>query len=205
MMPSVVVTVEAAGERTPDVQLSIDGKRYPNDSTPIEIDPGGHKISVSARGFKDEARVVSVGTREKRRPVKIVLTSVELTPKAAVPSTTREQPASATAPVPTASWIAFAAGAVGLAVGVVFTAAAIAEKAKCTETACTGTTPNENKAALKTSTIGLAAGYGTAILGGGIGLAIWFESPRTDPTPTTAFARTTPSINGAGVGVAARF
>lgn len=210
LIPTMVVAVtDEHGLDVKSVNLVVDGTArasgvYRADGSRVELDPGEHKLFVAAIGYRTEYATVTVRPGERTRLALVLTALAPLAPK-------REREAeSGGRPIPTASLIAFGGGAVGLLAGVVLTVVALGEKSKCSANACVGTNPTANESALEKETIGLTLGYATAVVGAGLGLALWLHDTKKDPAPTnlgppSARARVMPLLGAGWLGVAASF
>ncbi len=107
-----------------------------------------------------------------------------------------------TSHTPTAAYVAFGAGAVGLVIGVVFTVVAVSEKGQCTQNTCQpGVDPTANGNAVTRDTIIAGVGYGTALLGAGLGV-IFLSSAHAQ---ATSGVHVTPAVGLGWAGVQGRF
>lgn len=117
-IPSLVVRVVDGndGDLT-DATVFLDERAVPLDGRSVELDPGKHRLRVSRSGSKSSESELIAAQGEKDRRVLVRLASDAPLVTPAVPPSAKladPSPPSSSSRVPTASWIAWGIGAVGL-------------------------------------------------------------------------------------------
>lgn len=154
----------------------------------LPADPGVHKLTVSAPGFKAREQVVEIGAEHDDKTVTIAPLAKDDAPPPPPPttvSTTTDKPKSGNGTLKTASYIVGGVGVAGLVLGTVtgIVAASKHSDANCTNDLCktSADTDKENSAhsMATVSTIGFVAGG--VLLAGGVVLNIlsWGPSNKT--------------------------
>lgn len=204
-IPSLIFDVkDPAGNDVTGVRVTVDGEPLPNEvnGTPVEIDPGQHKLTFEAPDLPPAHKTVIVAERDKGRRVRVVLgTSTRSAAPATAtppdsghaapepsepPSRTTERTASDGSGARTFGVVLLGAGAVGLVAGGVFGVLSKSTYDHALQTEC-GNDPSGCSGAGKqdgqtahtqalVSTVAFAVG-GAAALGGAI---LFFTAPKGD-------------------------
>lgn len=167
-IPSIVIAARGSqGEDIGDARVLIDGELRAErlDGKAIPLDPGSHRVRVERRGSSPVEVEILVRVGERNRAVRVALAD----PPPPVPGPAPERPPSAGSPMLTSkvpAIAAFAIGGVGVSVGAVAGALALANKLDLDEACPTQDTCDPSRAgqiaAMKTqstvSTIGFAVG-----------------------------------------------
>ena len=198
-----------------DVAVTIDGQPVPTAALGEKraVDPGSHKISVTAAGYKPVE--VTKETAEGQPPPTVEVT-LEKDPNAGAgdPSKTagtnepiRAEASTKGASQKTYAYIAFGVGGAGLLVGAITGAIALGKHSDLKEACSTGTCPADQKSQLDSyhtmgtlSTVGFIVGA----VGVGAGAVLFLTAPKeTKPPETTGWIR--PYIGFGTAGATGRF
>jgi hypothetical protein len=184
----------------PDASVTIDDASV---SDEVELDPGAHVVRVEAAGFAPSRREIRVvaGERDALR--------VELEREANAAAVVAAPAEPTSGPTRWPIYASFAVGAVGLGVGAVFGALAIAEtssaKGSCVNDTCRASVGDEIATAQRNGNVSTAA----FVVGGAFvatGAVLFFVLPRkTYAAGDAATGAITPYVSPRGVGVAGSF
>jgi hypothetical protein len=206
---SVRVKVQGVDANTePSVQ--VDGAAIPASAAqlPRKINPGKHKITVTAPGFQQAAREVTV---EEGKTVEVPIDLVRESSKAGVsnaPSSTSRSPeqpgpAAAISPdapkqgrrgLPTLAYVGFGVGAAGLVTGTITGLLAISKHSSIQKEFCDGTNncSVEAQSSLDSghtvATVSTIA-FSVAALGIVTGVTAWLAAPKRIEAPKAASVR----------------
>lgn len=191
IQPTLILEAkDTAGNDLSAVEVVMDGKLLAQklDGNAIPVDPGEHRFVFDAAGFSSLEKSVVVRVAEKDRVVRALLTArpAEAPPKPTVVEVPGPAPAPPVLP-PEASppahglgasaWTSFVVGGAGLVAGGVLTVLWAQAKqggdAACgTPGSCDPTTADQWESKQRSYTIGLAIGFGVAVVGAGMGVLL---------------------------------
>lgn len=190
------------------LEIKLDAAKIPLAMTgsPFPADPGVHKLTVSAAGYKSRETVVEIGADHDEKKVTIAPLEKEDAPaqkpvSAAAAPATAETTRTVNPTLRTTSYILGGAGIVGLGVGVVtgIIASSKHNDANCNGDVCPNAdaTDKENsaRAIANVSTVGFIAGG--VLLAGGVVLYL-FSSSSPKTTGSTASVSLVPSVSPQG-------
>jgi len=215
-IPSIEVSV--VGARSDAARVTIDGEALPPAAAtlPHKVDPGKHTVVVSAAGFADAAREVTIGEGAN---AKVTLTMTPSTaPSERAPPTSAGSlrgttpsapPNDARGGTPAWAYAGFAVGGVGLAVGAVSGLMSLSKassaKTHCTGDHCAPDAKDDISSSKTTATISnIAFGAGAAgIVVGVIGVATSGETSRKETR--AAAVHVVPFIGAGEAGVRGSF
>ena len=190
ILPTLIFEAkDAAGNDLGTVRVVMDGKTLVErlDGNSIPVDPGEHHFVFESGAFSSLEKSVVVRVAEKDRVVHVTLAArpAEPPPKPAVVEPPVPVPAPPPAPLPPppsrglpgSAWASFGVGAAGLVAGGVLTllwaqAKQSGDAACGVSGSCDGPTARGWESKQRDLTIGLAIGFGIAVVGAGVGLLL---------------------------------
>jgi len=187
---------DAGGAALTAVTVTLDGAPFADhlDGTALPIDPGEHKLNFQAAGMTPLDQTIVAKAGEKNRHEAIVLSAAAPVPPPPLvppqpPPTPPESAHGSMGSVP--AFVVLGVGGAGLVAGGIFTGLWASAKhggdAACVPSCDPSTaTMWENKQ--KTDTIGMAIGYGVAVVGGGVGAWLLLSQPKS-PAAAGVFPR----------------
>lgn len=177
--------------------VRIQGELSPAASTePRPLNPGEHRVAVSAPGFKPVEQIVTLA-REERRVLQIVLEEQPLVPAATVPPRSERAPAHAVPVAPRSessgvhwlTWTGVGLAGAGLITGAVAGLIAVdhvqSARKYCVGDQCTVEARPDREAALRAGTIS-NIGWVTAGAGGALALVSWLVLPKAAKASATS-------------------
>ncbi len=192
------------------VQVALNGTELAPERVhlPRRLNPGVHRVVVSASGYVPHDQRLVLSEREHQRlevklePVPKALPA-PLPRPAPAPAGTSEEPAA----IPPVAWAAFGVGAAGLVVGTVAGGVAVSQKAalegRCSELDCPDEARADHDRMLTTSHVS-TAGLCVAGVGVATGLILVLASD-PEPQPEPAAATIQPLLGLGTAGLSGRF
>jgi hypothetical protein len=187
VMPSIVFEAkDDSGNDLIAVHVKIDGLPLVDklDGTAVPVDLGRHRFGFDAEGMAGTEKILVVHEGDKGRHERVVLGGVRSSspPAAPFPSSTvsAAPPATRSPGMPTAAYVAFGVGAVGLAVGSAFGVAALSDKSTLDSGPCpTATTcrSGTDLDSLHSHEIAANIGFGVGLVGAVAGVVFWLLRP----------------------------
>lgn len=179
-VPRVSISIEVLGDVQP--QVLVDGKPVPpSHLAALTLDPGSHKLTAKAPGYKLEHKAILIKEGDRQN----VVFTLEPEP---IPETTDQEPISAQpptvepeAPDQTLGWVSLGIGGAGLVAGSVFGIVASGKEKQLNKDCPNGRCPQRLDAELsntKAYALGSTIGFAVGILGLGVGsYLLFFDQP----------------------------
>jgi hypothetical protein len=187
LVGNVHVHVSVPAPATPLVAVDGTALATPLLDVSTPVDPGSHTFRATAPGCEPQESTVVVRAGEKK-DVALVL----------VPTSATTVPAASTQVNRTPAWIAFGAGAAGLAVGGIFGALSLAKQAtldaECTSFHCPAAQQSNISALTRDSWV-TNVGFAVAIAGAGVGTG-WLLTHTGSTTVTVTGGLGAASLQG---------
>ncbi len=155
---------------------------------PLKLNPGGHRVAVSAPGFVPYEESVELQESERRRLEVKLAPAPKAPPLPPPPPPTEPDIADEPVVVPPLAWAAFGVGAAGLVVGTVAGAVAVSQDSTLGEACQDKRCPSDKEAdidRLKTTAHVSTAGFAVAGVGAAVGLILVLVSDDSTSDPTS--------------------
>jgi len=177
--------------------------------TPVPVDPGTHRLVVSAPGMRDAQATVAISERQRLDvPVRLDAAGSEVTPAPASPSApagddgSRPEAAHGTFPWRTVGLVAAGAGIVTLGVGSYFGLQAKSKNDQSNSSGCNGDTCTGSAAQIRRDAISAGNTSTVLFVAGGVlaagGIVLWLVAPSSEGGSGVSV---TPVALGAGGGL----
>lgn len=220
----VVVAAEQARKaiapRVPHVRVHVDGARAPAATldgqpiavnTDVAVDPGPHRVVVSAPGMREASAMVTISERQDLEvPIRlqavgepVVMEPIVSTP-VSLPSAPKETVGPRAGPWRAIGVVVTAVGVVGLGVGTYFGIDAKSKNDQSNTSGCVGDNCTPAAAQIRRDALWSASASTAAFIVGGVvaatGIVVWLVAPSNDK----ARVGVTPVALGAGGGLVVR-
>lgn len=201
-VPRLKLSVRGAGADSPALELRIDGKPYPKQLLDVDrtVDPGDHVLLAEVPGVSHAEEKVFF---DERRSYVVTLKLVPATAKG------RESPEPAATPAGSSQrtwgWVGLGVGGAGLGFGAVAGWIASGKKSdldeQCAGQSCPPSAHDEYDSFRTWNTLSIV-GYGTGLVGAGVGAVLLLTAKSEPDTQRSAFV---PWVGPASAGVSGRF
>lgn len=201
-LSKITITIDRAAQQQ-GLEIKLDAQKIPlaMAGSPFPADPGVHKLTISATGFKTRESVIELGAERDDKKITVAPLDADQTAQTGpAAGTTTEAPKSGSG-LKTASYIIGGAGIVGLGIGIVtgILAASKHGDADCKNDICPNADATDKEKSAATmgniSTVGFIAGG--VLLAGGVVLNILAPSSKSSPS-TTGRLQFVPSVSPQG-------
>lgn len=213
-VPHVRVVVSSKGATPSSPKATLDGEPIAL-ATPVAVDPGSHRVVVTATGMRDAQATVAISERQRLDvPVALEPVASAPAPNGAVPTTPAPPPGSSDAvpdrsapsepspfPWKTVGLVAGGIGVVGLGVGTYFGLDAKSKNDQSNSSGCSNNDCTASAAAIRRDAISAGNTSTLLFVAGGLlvagGAALWLLAPSggRDGVAITA----TPWLGGGGL------
>jgi hypothetical protein len=191
--------------------VQIDGVA-PSGDSPFPVNPGSHRVRVSADGYENVELEVALQQAE-RQTLTVTLFPLGGAPAAAAapppaagaeakaaaePAPAQPAPARQTSSTRTLGWVGIGVAAVGVAAGTFAGISALSKKPDCPQDICT---PDQKQDIDSSKQMGHIAdvSFGVAIVAGALGIWALVSSAGTDDGESAAASRREPEASGGRV------
>jgi hypothetical protein len=207
-VPTVRVVVQGA----PGATAKLDDQPFAV-GTPVPVDPGTHRLVISAPGMRDAQATVAISERQRLDvPVRLEVAGADATPTTVSPTASDAAPAGQDGSQPEAGHSAFpwravgliaaGAGVVTLGVGSYFGLQAKSKNDQSNSSGCSGDTCSSSAAQTRRDAISAGNTSTVLFLAGGVlaagGIVLWLVAPSSDGSSGVSVS---PMALGAGGGL----